>query len=87
MADVYRVYLKDGTAQGNPVILAKSHTDDREIAAREFAALVNRTDLDGLRIAAVLSYNNRQIAYHRFDREPGHADCWRGRAEEIQWPE
>ncbi|QND84597.1 Uncharacterized protein ChrSV_2371 [Chromobacterium vaccinii] len=83
---MYRVYLKDGTVPGNPVILAKSHTDDRKIAAREFTALVNRTDLDGQRVAAVLSSNNKQIAYHRFDRAQGNVDYWRGRIEEIQWP-
>ncbi|WP_459203490.1 hypothetical protein ACQVRV_00095 (plasmid) [Ralstonia pseudosolanacearum] len=33
--------------------------------------------VDGQLRAAVLSHNNQQIAYHRFDREPGDADYWR----------
>lgn len=55
-------------------------------AKQAFAALVNRTDLDGQKLAAVLSYNNVQLAFHRFYRYPGQVDYWRDRLEEIEWP-
>lgn len=56
------------------------------MAEAAFADLVNRYDLDGQKLAAVLSYNNKQIAFHRFARRPGDTDYWRDKLEEIPWP-
>jgi len=79
----YRTYLR--TFDGR--VSEKTITPSRAAAAIAFAELVNRTDLDGQRLAAVLTCDNRQLAFHRFDREPGCADYWRDKLEEIQWPE
>jgi len=81
----YRVYLRNFQQQVYPK--AKTVTSSRAAAAAAFAELVNRTDLDGQPLAAALTFNNRQLAFHRFDREPGCADYWRDKLEEIQWPE
>lgn len=83
---MYRVYLKDATHGGNPLIVAKTITDNPELAEREYRALVARTELDGQRCVAVLSWQNAQLAYHRFDRRSGDRDYWRDRLEEIEWP-
>lgn len=82
---MYRVYLRD--FQGRVPPDTKTNTPSATVAAVAFAALVNRTDLDGQKWAAVLSYNNGQLAFHRFDRYPGQADYWRDRLTEIDWPE
>ncbi|MHA6823951.1 hypothetical protein ACQUKI_20805 [Ralstonia pseudosolanacearum] len=74
---IFRVYLKSSVRPGNPVISDKSQTSSRAAALAAFAELVGRTEFDGQLRAAVLSHNNQQIAYHRFDREPGDADYWR----------
>lgn len=81
---VCRVYLRD--FQGRCPLETKTNTPSATSAAQAFAALVNRADLDGQKWAAVLSYNNGQIAFHRFDRYPGQADYWRDRLAEIEWP-
>lgn len=33
-----------------------------------------------------MTHNNRQLAFHRFDRQPGDADYWRDKLDEIEWP-
>lgn len=81
----YRVYLRD--FQSHVFEETKTNTISAASAAQAFAELVNRTDLDGQKVAAVLSYDNRHLAFHRYDRLPGQKDCWRGRLEEIEWPE
>ncbi|MFD2404947.1 hypothetical protein [Azorhizophilus paspali] len=80
---VYRAYLRHPGQR----VTDKTVTESRDVALAAFAELVGRTDLDGQPLAAVISCDNRQLAYHRFDREPGRPDYWRGRLEEIQWPE
>ncbi|MGK2829213.1 hypothetical protein ACSI5F_03790 [Ralstonia pseudosolanacearum] len=72
---MYRIYLWDPQQQ----MLPGSKTSTRTLSAAlgAFAALVNRADLDGHLCAAVLSHNNQQIAYHRFDCGPGDANYWR----------
>lgn len=82
---MYRVYLRD--VHGRVPLETKTNTTNSAVAAEAFAALVNRTDLDGQKWAAVLSYDNRQRAFHRFDRYPGQADYWRDRLDEIEWPD
>ena len=81
---IYRVYLRD--FQGRVPTATKTNTSNAAAAAAAFAALVNRTDLNGQKLAAVLSYNNGQLAFHRFDRFPGSADYWRDKLGAIEWP-
>jgi hypothetical protein len=78
----YRVYLRDFDGQ----ILEKTITTDASAAMGSFASMVNRTELDGQKLLAALTYKNRQLAYHRFDQRPGDADYWRGRLGEISLP-
>lgn len=79
---VYRIYLRHSGQK----VSDKSNTSNPQTALTAFEALVNRMDLDGQKLAAVLSYNNEQLAYHRFDRQPGDADYWRDRLQEIDMP-
>jgi hypothetical protein len=81
---MYRVYLRTFDQQVLPE--SKTITADQGAASEAFVALVNRSDLDGQKLAAVLTYSNRQIAFHRFDRTPGTADYWRDKLDEIEWP-
>ena len=80
---MYRAYLR--TFDGK--IVEKTNTHSQDVAREAFAALVERSDLDGQKLAAALTYANRQLAFHRFDRHPGDADYWRGRLDEVRWPE
>lgn len=82
---MYRVYQRDFQGRVQPD--TKTNTSNATAAAEAFAALVNRADLDGQKWAAVLSYNNGQLAFHRFDRHPGAADYWRDKLDKIEWPE
>jgi len=84
MAAVFRAYLR--TFDGKVDAATKTITADREAAESAFSDLVNRASLDGQKFAAVLSYNNGQLAFHRFDRNPGDADYWRDKLDEIEWP-
>jgi len=77
---IFRAYLR--TFDGR--VSDKTITPDPDAAIGAFAALVERTDLDGQQFAAALTGNNRQIAFHRFDRQPGDSDYWRDRIDEIE---
>jgi len=81
---MYRIYLRTPDQRVLPE--AKTNTNSVEAAAEAFGELVARTELDGEKFAAVLSYNNKQLAFHRFDHKPGSADYWRDRMGEIPWP-
>ena len=78
----YRAYLRTFDGQ----ISEKTITTDQAAAAKAFTTLVGRTDLDGQKLAAALTYKNRQLAFHRFDRLPGERDYWRDTLDEIEWP-
>lgn len=78
----YRAYLRTFDGQ----VSEKTITKDQAAAAEAFAALVERTDLDKQKMAAALTYNNGQLAFHRFDRHPGDRDYWRDKLAEIEWP-
>lgn len=80
---MYRAYIR--TFRGE--ISEKTNTPDRAAAEAAFAELVGRSTLDGQKLAAALTYQNRQIAFHRFDRAPGDADYWRDRLDELDWPQ
>lgn len=81
---MYKIYLRTHDQQVDGA--SKTTTNDQVAAASAFAALIARTDLDGQRVAAVLSHNARRLAFHRFDRPHGENDNWRGRLGEIEWP-
>lgn len=81
---MYRVYLRTPDQQVPPE--SKTSTNSAEAAAEAFGELVARTGLDGQKFAAVLTHNQKQLAFHRFDRKPGSADYWRDRMGEIPWP-
>lgn len=81
MPSIYRTYLRDFSGS----VSEKSVTHNRDAAEAAFADLVNRP-LDGQKLAAVLSYNNSQLAFHRFDRSPGDSDYWRDKLDAIPWP-
>lgn len=78
----YRAYLRTFDGQ----VSEKTITKDQSTAAEAFSTLVERTDLDGQKMAAALTYNNGQLAFHRFDRHPGDADYWRDKLDEVEWP-
>lgn len=84
MAAVFRAYLRTFDGKVSPE--TKTITADRDAAEAAFADLVSRAVLDGQKLAAVLSYNNGQLAFHRFDRNPGDAHYWRDKLDEIEWP-
>lgn len=84
MASIYRAYLRAFDGKVPPE--TKTITADQAAAEAAFAALVSRDEFDGQKLAAVLSYNNGQLAFHRFDRKPGDSDYWRDKMEEIPWP-
>lgn len=82
MPPVFRAYLR--TFDGNVPTETKTITPDAAAALDAFAALVNRAELDGQKLAAVLSRDNKQVAFHRFDRQPGDADYWRDKLDQIE---
>ena len=79
----YRAYLR--THDG--VVSDKTVTHDPDVALEVFSALVNRTDLDGQRMAASLTRDNQSAAFHRFDKSPGNQNYWRDRLNQIEWPD
>ena len=81
---MHPAYLR--TFDGKVPPETKTITAGRAAAEAAFSDLVNRQHLDGQKLAAVLSYNNGQIAFHRFDRNPGDTDYCRDRLNEIEWP-
>jgi hypothetical protein len=82
---MYRVYLRNHDSQVYPE--SKTNTQSQQAALNAFCEIVNRTELDDQKLAAVLSYNNRQLAFHRFDRNPGDVDYWRDKLDEIDLPQ
>lgn len=84
MKAVFRTFLR--TFDGYVLSETDTATADRATAEAAFTELVNRAYLDGQKWAAVLSYNDSHIAFHRFDRHPGDADYWRDRLADIRWP-
>lgn len=80
----YRVFIR--TAEGDIPSETKTITPDQGLASEAFATLVKHRELDGQQLAAVVTYDNRTLASHRFDRSPGDADYWRGRLSQIEWP-
>jgi hypothetical protein len=72
---MYKIYLKRKTHHGGEVdATTRTTTPSPAAAEAAFRELLNRDDLHDQCAAAVLSLDNRQLMYHRFDRSPGHAD-------------
>jgi len=82
---IYRVYLRDSEQR----VSDKTITGDRAAALTAFTGLVNRTDLDGQPMLAVLNYNGKPVAHHDFRLRPdgvAHdaAKYWRGKIDAIR---
>jgi hypothetical protein len=73
---MYKVYLKVFNERGLSEVVAKSRTTTPDPKAAEvaFRNLISRNDLIGKKAHAVLSLDNRQLMYHRFDHHPGMTD-------------
>lgn len=82
---MYRVFLRDPDQQ--VIQSSVTITKDAFAAAQAFAALIERTDFDGKPFSAVLNCNRTQLANHRFHHRPGQDHYWRGRLDEIKWPQ
>lgn len=80
---MYRIYLRSQDQR----VRSKTNTDCRDEAESAFAAIVDRADLDGTDMLVVLNHDGKPIAYHRFGAKPGDSDYWRGRLDDIKWPE
>lgn len=83
----YRVYLRDPQQR----VTDKTVTGDKAAALAAFASLVDRTDLDGSTLLAVLNCSGRPVAHHDFrlqsDGSPHDSGkYWRGKLDSIHWP-
>ncbi len=84
---IYRIYLRDPQQR----VSDKTNTGNRAVALAAFISLVDRTDLDGTPMLAVLNYNGRPVAHQDFRLRPDGsphdpAKYWRGRTDAIKWP-
>ena len=78
----YRIYIRDA----NQRTTGKTATESKAAALAAFSELVDRADLDGQKLLAVLNQDGRKIAHHNFQAGPDGADWWRGRMDQIVWP-
>ena len=78
----YRIYIRDA----NQRVTNKTVTESKAAALSAFGELVDRSDLDGQKLLAVLNQDGKKIAHHSFQARPGDSDHWRGRLDEIDWP-
>lgn len=78
----YRIYLRDA----NQNVTDKTATESKAAALAAFGEIVNRVDLDGQKLLAILNQDGRKIAHHNFQAQAGDADHWRGRLDQIAWP-
>ena len=73
---MFRIYLRDYEQR----VSEKTNTSDSQAAIAAFSALVNRTDLDGQKVMAVITKNGSPVAHHKFNaREDDREFYWRGR--------
>lgn len=63
----FRVYLRWPRQR----VSDKTVTESRELAEFAYRQLRARSDLVGEPVAAVLTEDGRQLAYHAFDARPG----------------
>lgn len=74
--EVYKVYLKVFNERGYSQVEKNSRTTTSSPFAAEaaFRELISNTELIGKKAHVVMSLDNRQLNYHRFDRSPGEED-------------
>ena len=79
----YRIYLQipNGSA------FERAETGSRSIAESVFRAFLERDELDNKDVSLHLVYQRTTLAVHRFDAAPGTTNNWKGRVDEIAWPE
>ena len=77
---MYTIYLRDK----NQCIYRKSTSADKTEAIRDFETLVNRKELDGCKILAIIKYQDSPLAFHRFDVSADHPNNLRGKVLKIQ---
>lgn len=82
---MYRIYLRDSQQR----VSDKTTTGSPDAARAAFAELVDRADLDGQRMLAVLNRDGHPVAHHDFSRPAPPAAgsdasrWWRGRVNDI----
>lgn len=79
----YRIYLQipNGSA------FERTETGSRSIAESFFMSFLERDELAHKEVSLYLVYQRTTLAVHRFDAAPGTTNNWRGRVDEIAWPE
>ena len=82
---MYRIYLRDAQQYVYPE--SKTNTHSRGVALAAFGELIDRADLVGHKLVAIISHSNRQLAAHRYDHPEGTAQDWRGRLSDVPHPE
>jgi hypothetical protein len=80
----FRIYLRTPDQQ----VSDKTVTENRTVAIAAFTELVNRSDLDGKDVLAVLNQDGKPVAHHSFlldaDEQPlDVTKWWRGRVDAI----
>lgn len=79
---MYKVYLRNERQQ----VSHQLSTNDQNEARQHFAKLVNMTELDGKKMGVAFTKNNKSLAFHRFDRQPGQVGYWRDKLDELNIP-
>jgi hypothetical protein len=79
----YRIYLQipNGSA------FERTETGSRSIAESIFSAFLERDELDNKEVSLHLVYQRTTLAVHHFDAAPGTTNNWKGRVDEIAWPQ
>jgi hypothetical protein len=79
----YRIYLQipNGSA------FERTETGSRSIAESVFSAFLERDELDNKDVSLHLVYQRTTLAVHRFNEAAGTTNNWKGRVDEIAWPE
>lgn len=80
---MYRVYIR---THDQKVLGDIYRTGSPSQAFERFAELVNSTEYDGQKVGVAFTKDNKQIAFHRYDRAPGQQHNWRGRLDELDVP-
>lgn len=81
---MYRIYLREPGQRARE----KTVTGNPGVALAAFSALVNRTDLDGQKLLAVLNRDGKPVAHHDFRLRPDGSPIdpmkwWRGRLDQL----
>lgn len=77
---MFRIYLRDNGQR----VSEKTNTGDPQAAVAAFAGLVDRMDLDGQKVMAVITKNGSPVAHHKFTaREDDAQFYWRGRIAQL----